>query len=85
MAMARAYITQRLTVVDPTTYCLDSEGYAKPTGGSISLSRVNGLGNKEEYYYLSVMGAVGHELSVYIEVRVSWTSDMDTKLMPPGI
>uniref|UniRef100_A0A7S4NVH1 Carbonic anhydrase n=1 Tax=Guillardia theta TaxID=55529 RepID=A0A7S4NVH1_GUITH len=67
MAMARAYITQRLTVVDPTTYCLDSEGYAKPTGGSISLSRVNGLGNKEEYYYLSVMGAVGHELSVYIE------------------
>jgi hypothetical protein len=68
-AMAKAYATTCLTEADPTTLCLDGEGYAKPTGGSISLSRVHGMGNLNNYYYLNVMGEVGHQLRVLLEVR----------------
>ena len=70
-AIARAFATQCLTESDPTTLCLDGEGYAKPTGGSISLSRVHGMGNLDNYYYLNVMGEVGHQLRVLIEVNIS--------------
>jgi len=66
-AIARAYATQCLTESDPTTLCLNGEGYAKPTGGSISLSRVHGMGNLDNYYYLNVMGEVGHQLRVLLE------------------
>ena len=69
-AIARAYATQCLTEADPTTLCLDGEGYAKPTGGSISLSRVHGMGNLDNYYYLNVMGEVGHQIRVLLEVRL---------------
>lgn len=70
-AIARAYATQCLTESDPTTLCLNGEGYAKPTGGSISLSRVHGMGNLDNYYYLNVMGEVGHQLRVLLEVLIS--------------
>ncbi len=69
-AIARAFATQCLTEADPTTLCLNGEGFAKPTGGSISLSRVHGMGNLDQYYYLNVMGDVGHQMRVIMEVRV---------------
>ena len=69
-AIARAFARQCLTEADPTTLCLNGEGFAKPTGGSISLSRVHGMGNLDQYYYLNVMGDVGHQIRVIMEVRV---------------
>jgi len=73
MAMANAYTAQITATTQmkadapsdgPTTYCIDGEGYAKPTGGSISVSRVHGMGNLDHYYYLSIMGDVGHQVGV---------------------
>lgn len=66
-AIAKAFVKQCLQEADPTTWCLDGEGYAKPTGGSISVSRVHGLGNQDNYYFLNVMGEVGHQIRVLLE------------------
>ena len=38
--------------------CIDGNGYCKPTGGTISVSKVDGIGGLDAYYYLSVMGEV---------------------------
>ena len=43
-AIAKGYATQCLSESEPTTLCLNGEGYAKPTGGSLSVSRVHGVG-----------------------------------------
>jgi uncharacterized protein YwbE len=53
----------------PPALCFDDngEGFRKPTGGSISLSKVNGIGGLAEYYYLNIMGEVGHELHAILE------------------
>ena len=65
-ATAAAFVTQCLQ--DPkNVWCLDGEGYAKPTGGSLSVSRVHGLGNQDNYYYLNVGGEVGHQIRVLLE------------------
>ena len=67
-AIAKAYATQCLTEKDPDTLCLNGEGFAKPTGGSIGLSRVHGKGNQGEYYFLSIDGEVGHQMRAILEV-----------------
>jgi len=66
-AIARAYATQCMTVANPTPLCLNGEGYAKPTGGSISLSRVHGMGNLNNYNYLTVTGEDGHQIRAVLE------------------
>lgn len=70
LAIAAAYnkyAMQSLTETEQTSYCLDGEGYAKPPGGSLSVSRVNGVAKNSAYYYLSVMGEVGHHIRVHLE------------------
>jgi len=67
-AIAKAYATQCLTEKDPDTLCLNGEGFAKPTGGSIGLSRVHGKGNQGDYYFLSIDGEVGHQMRAILEV-----------------
>ena len=47
--------------------CMNKNSYCKPTGGSISVSRVDGIGGLADYYYLNIMGEVGHELKVILE------------------
>ena len=66
-AIAKGYATQCLSESEPTTLCLNGEGYAKPTGGSLSVSRVHGVGGLSQFYYLNVMGDVGHNLRVLLE------------------
>eukprot|EP00287_Rhodomonas_sp_CCMP768_P002762 CAMPEP_0196734564 /NCGR_PEP_ID=MMETSP1091-20130531/13265_1 /TAXON_ID=302021 /ORGANISM="Rhodomonas sp., Strain CCMP768" /LENGTH=83 /DNA_ID=CAMNT_0042078085 /DNA_START=1 /DNA_END=249 /DNA_ORIENTATION=- len=58
---------QSLSAKEPTAYCLDGEGFMKPPGGTLSVSRVNGLSTNSDYYYLNVMGEVGHHLRVHLE------------------
>ena len=66
-AIARAYATQCMTEANPTPLCLNGEGYAKPTSGSISLSRVHGMGNLNNYNYLTVTGEDGHQIRAVLE------------------
>jgi len=51
----------------PKTYCLESDGFSKPAGSSLSVSRINGVGHRDNYYYLSVMGEVGHKIRAILE------------------
>jgi hypothetical protein len=44
--------------------CLTGDGYCKPTGGSLSVSKIEGKGALRDYYYLNIMGEVGHPLRV---------------------
>lgn len=84
MAIAEAYSAQITATTQmkaeapadgPTTYCIDGEGYAKPTGGSISVSRVHGMSNLDHYYYLSIMGEVGHQVKAILEGSDGYSRD----------
>jgi hypothetical protein len=46
--------------------CVSENGYCKPTGGSISVSKIQGKGSLADYYYLNIMGEVGHPLHVVL-------------------
>jgi len=54
-------------VASDCALCINGNGYCKPTGGSISVSKVDGVGGLSDYYYLNVMGEVGHPLKVVME------------------
>eukprot|EP00961_Rhodomonas_salina_P102468 1378438-Rhodomonas_salina.1 len=54
--------------------CIEDEGYCKPTGGSISVSKINGIGGLKGYYFLNVMGEPGHPLKVSLPAALARVS-----------
>lgn len=88
MAMAKAYtaqisVTTQMKAAEeapgsgdgPTTFCFKGEGYAKSTGGTLSVSRVHGIGALKNYYYLSIMGEVGHQIKAVLEGSDGYSRD----------
>ena len=50
--------------------CLNGNGFCKPTGSAFSVIRIDGKGSLSDFYYLGVMGEVGHPL--HIILRYAW-------------
>ena len=57
--------------------CLDGNGFCKPTGSSLGLSRVDGVGGQADYYYLNVLGDVGHPLRVILRATDGYHKSWD--------
>ena len=57
--------------------CLDGNGFCKPTGSSLGLSRVDGVGGLADYYYLNVLGDVGHPLRVILRATDGYHKSWD--------
>ena len=46
--------------------CLTGNGQCKATMSSIEVNKIDGVGGLKDYYYISVMGAVGHKLNIVL-------------------
>ena len=57
--------------------CISANGYCKPTGGSIEVSKVQGKGSLADYYYLNVMVPVGHRLRVILTGSDGYTKSWE--------
>lgn len=57
--------------------CLNGAGYCKPTGSELSVSRVDGKGDLKDYYYLDILGPVGHPLHVVLRSSDGYHRDWE--------
>jgi hypothetical protein len=57
--------------------CLNGAGYCKPTGSELSVSRVDGKGDLKDYYYLDILGPVGHPLHVILRSSDGYHRDWE--------
>lgn len=57
--------------------CLNGAGYCKPTGSELSVSRVDGKGDLKDYYYLDILGPVGHPLRVILRSSDGYHRDWE--------
>ena len=47
--------------------CIEKEGYCKGTGSTLSVSKIDGVGQMSKYYFLSIMCEVGHECRAVLQ------------------
>ncbi len=57
--------------------CISANGYCKPTGGTIEVSKVQGKGSLSDYYFLNVMVPVGHRLRVILTGSDGYTKSWE--------